>query len=76
MMLKNKGQMAASSTGHAIVISSIVISLGFGVLGFAQVTSVAWFGMLIGLATLSALVADLMLAPALLSLMNRSPRSS
>jgi predicted RND superfamily exporter protein len=66
----------ASSTGYAIVVSSIVIGVGFGVLGFAQVTSIAWFGLLIGMATFSALLADLSLAPALLTLMNRSPRSN
>ena len=63
---------AAHSTGQAIVVSSIVIGVGFAVLGLAQTTSVAWFGILIAVATTTALIADLMLAPAILVLLNRS----
>lgn len=64
-------QSVANSSGRAIVISSVVLGFGFGVLAFAQVTSIIWFGLLIGVAVLSALLADLVLAPALLVILNR-----
>ncbi len=72
--LRNAGGLSAAihatagSTGHAILLSSMVICLGFGVLGFAEVTSVAWFGLLIAAASASALLSDILLAPAMLTL--------
>jgi predicted RND superfamily exporter protein len=61
----------ASSSGRAILVSSVVVGLGFSVLGFAQVTSIACFGLLIAAGSGAAVLADLMLAPALLMLIYR-----
>jgi hypothetical protein len=58
----------AESIGHAMTITTLVIMLGFSVLGLAAIKSVVFFGLLIALAMLAALLTDLMLLPALLVL--------
>lgn len=54
------------TTGVAIASTSLCLTLGFAVLALAQVKSVAFFGLLTAFAMASALVADLVLLPALL----------
>ena len=54
------------STGVAMTITSVVLVLGFTVLGLATVKSVAYFGVLSAAAMGSALLADLVFMPALL----------
>jgi len=54
------------STGVAMAITTLVLVLGFSVLGLAQVKSVAFFGLLSAVAMATALAADLILMPALL----------
>ncbi len=55
-----------SSTGVAMTTTSVVLIVGFSVLGLATVKSVAYFGILSSAAMCSALVADLVVMPALL----------
>lgn len=54
------------TAGVALATTTLVLVLGFSVLGLAQVKSVALFGVLSAVAMASALVADLLMLPALL----------
>ncbi len=54
------------TTGKAMVITSVVLSLGFFAYMMAQMISVHNFGLLTGLVIIFALLADLLLAPALM----------
>lgn len=56
------------TTGKAMVITSIVLSLGFYAYMFGQMISVQNFGFLTGSVIILALLADLLLAPALMIL--------
>ena len=62
----------ARHSGLAIVSTSFVFCLGFGVIAFAGLKSVAYVGLLISVGVATALVADLVLMPALLSLRTQS----
>jgi len=59
-------QMTFLTTGKAMVITSIVLSLGFYAYMMAQMISVQNFGLLTGTVILFALLADLFLAPSLM----------
>lgn len=66
-------------TGGALVMTAIVLAGGFGVLGIADLKSIAWFGSLSAFAAGTAVLVDLMLLPALLQLRlpkNRLPHLS
>jgi predicted RND superfamily exporter protein len=54
------------TTGKAMVITTIVLSLGFYAYMMAQMVSVQNFGLLTGSVIVLALLADLLLAPALM----------
>ena len=54
------------SVGRPIILTSLTISIGFGVLIFSHFQPTAVFGMLMVVTMLSALVADVILLPALL----------
>lgn len=58
----------ASCIGHAMGLTTLVMVVGFSILAFAAIKSIIWFGLLIALAMLGALVADLMLLPAIIHL--------
>ncbi len=60
---------AVSSVGRSLAITTVVLCLGFSVLGLAQIKSVIWFGLLISLAMGTALIADLLVLPALVGLL-------
>jgi predicted RND superfamily exporter protein len=53
------------TVGHSMVLSSIVLVIGFAMLGLASVKSVSYFGLLCALAMFSAILADLLVVPAL-----------
>jgi len=53
------------SIGHSMALSSIVLVIGFAMLGLAPVKSVSYFGLLCALAMFSAILADLLVVPAL-----------
>jgi uncharacterized protein len=57
---------ALTGAGPAMVLTSVVLVLGLGVLVAAGSLSIAYFGMLTALAVTAALVADLILLPTLL----------
>jgi predicted RND superfamily exporter protein len=54
------------TTGKAMVITSIVLSLGFYAYIFGNMESVQNFGFITGSVIIFALIADLFLAPALM----------
>ena len=58
--------MSPRTAGVALGTTTLVLVLGFSVLGLAQVKSVALFGVLSAVAMASALIADLLMLPALL----------
>jgi hypothetical protein len=60
------------TSGVAIVSTTVVFALGFGVIGLASVKSVAYVGLLTAIAVSSALIVDLILLPALATLMIRA----
>ena len=55
--------------GRPMTITTLVLGLGFSVLGFATVKSVAFFGLLLTFALVSALFSDLLVVPALIVLL-------
>ena len=57
---------AMSNVGRALLITSIILILGFSMLGFATLESQAWFGILLTLTVLVALIADFFVMPALI----------
>jgi len=57
---------AVRMTGVPIVTTSLVLTAGFAVLCLANVKSMALFGLLIGVTMISALVAELVVTPAVL----------
>ncbi len=65
----------AGSAGHAMTITTLVMVAGFAVLALAAIKSIVWFGLLVALAMIAALLTDLLLLPALLSLRGRHERA-
>ncbi len=57
------------AVGRSLVITAIVLALGFSVLGLAEIKSVAWFGLLTALALGTGVFGDLMVLPAMLALL-------
>ncbi|MEN8167168.1 MAG: MMPL family transporter [Pseudomonadota bacterium] len=60
------------STGRAMFFTTIVLSFGFFLYMFAELSSLFRFGMLTGFAILMALLADFFLAPALLAQLHQA----
>jgi len=60
-----------TTTGRAMLTTSIVLSIGFFVYMFAYMSHISNFGLLTGLAIMIALLADFFLAPALMVLITR-----
>jgi predicted RND superfamily exporter protein len=61
-------EAAIHGVGRALLSTTVVLSLGFLVLGLAQIRSVSWFGVLMSLAMVCALVGDLLMLPAMIVL--------
>jgi predicted RND superfamily exporter protein len=59
---------ALTGTGRAMLITSLVLSFGFYIYVFSSMNNLFAFGFLTGTAILAALVADFLIAPALLTL--------
>jgi len=57
-----------TTTGAALLFTSLVLTPGFGVMLAAYMNDSFWFGVLAGTATLTAFAADILLAPALMVL--------
>ena len=54
-----------------MLITTIILAGGFSVLALAAIKSVAYFGVLLAIALISAVLVDLVLLPALLVLIDR-----
>jgi len=62
--------------GGSLLVTSVVLAAGFLVFGLADIRSITWFGLLISFAVMAAIVADLLLLPAVARLLsNRQPRA-
>ncbi len=57
------------TAGRAMLTTSIVLTIGFFIFMFASMNNLFYFGLLVGIAIILALGADLLLAPALMALM-------
>ena len=57
--------------GHAIVLTSILLIFGFGVLALSSLTSTYFFGLLACITMAAAVLGDLLLLPALLHLFDK-----
>ena len=57
--------------GHAIVLTSILLIFGFGVLALSSLTSTHFFGLLACITMAAALLGDLLILPALLQLFDK-----
>jgi hypothetical protein len=60
------------TTGHALLVTSIVLSLSFFIYAFASLTNLVKFGLLTGVTVVFAFIADVTLSPALMALTTRS----
>ena len=59
------------TTGRAMLVTTIVLSIGFFLFALATMQNVRNFGMLTGFTIVMALAADFLVAPALMVLVNR-----
>ncbi|MBZ0254048.1 MAG: MMPL family transporter, partial [Candidatus Methylomirabilis sp.] len=67
---------AMVSSGRAILFTTLLLTLGMGVLSFSDFVATRNFGILTGVTLVTALVADLVVAPALLVVFRpRIPKS-
>jgi predicted RND superfamily exporter protein len=62
--------------GHAIVITSVLLILGFGVMAFSPLTSTKFFGLLAAITMAAAVLGDLFLLPAMLHLFGRRAKDA
>ena len=69
-------RLTLTGTGRAMLITTIVLSLGFFVYLFASMGNLVNFGLLAGLAIVVALVADFLLAPALMALLYKNKKET
>lgn len=63
------------TTGRAMLVTTIVLSIGFFIFAFATMNNVTNFGLLTGFTVIMALVADYLIAPALMVVANK-PKST
>lgn len=56
---------SSHATGGTLLITSLILSIGFLVLGLAEISSIAWFGVLTSFAMAVAILTDLLLLPAM-----------
>ena len=59
------------TTGRAMLVTTVVLSIGFFIFAFATMSNVRNFGILTGFTIVMALLADYFLAPALMVLVNK-----
>jgi predicted RND superfamily exporter protein len=59
-------------TGRAMTVTTIVLSIGFYVYMFASMSNLIAFGLITGTAIIAAVIADFVLAPALMTLYYRN----
>ena len=61
-------RLTLETTGTALLFTSLVLAAGFFILMFGYMVNVSNFGLLLGCSTLAAFLADVLLAPALVTL--------
>ena len=61
-------RLTLQTTGVALLFTSLVLSTGFFIFKFGYMINIGDFGLLAGFATLVAFLADILLAPALMTL--------
>lgn len=77
---KDSGQVRQSvhrtlhTAGRAMLVTTIVLAIGFFIFSFASMKNLFYFGLLTGITVITALLADFLLAPALMVLFNRPTR--
>jgi len=59
------------TTGRALFVTTVVLSIGFFIYMFAMMKNLFYFGLLTGITIILALVANFFLAPALMALIHR-----
>lgn len=59
------------TTGRAMLVTSVVLSIGFFIFGFATMKNIINFGVLTGITIILALASDYLIAPALMVLVNK-----
>jgi len=59
------------TTGSALLFTSLVLMAGFAIFGLSEMTNIRIFGLLSAFAALVAFLADLLIAPALLAVVER-----
>ncbi len=64
------------TTGRAMLVTTCVLSIGFFTFMFAGMNNLFNFGLLTGIALITALLSDYFIAPALMVLMNREQTST
>ena len=69
-------RLTLTGSGRAMIITTIVLSIGFYVYLFASMANLFNFGLLAGTAIIVALVADLVLAPALMKLLYKGHKET
>jgi predicted RND superfamily exporter protein len=60
-----------TTTGTALLFTSLVLGFGFAVFTAAYLTNIRWFGLLASFATVVAFLADIIVGPALMVLVTR-----
>ncbi|MBT8355279.1 MAG: MMPL family transporter, partial [Desulfofustis sp.] len=73
--LKEAVENTLMTAGRAMLTTSVVLSFGFFIFIFAAMNNLFYFGLLAGSAVLLALGADLLLAPALMTLVINKGKS-
>jgi len=68
---KDAVRQTLDTTGRAMLVTSVVLSLGFFIFAFATMSNLINFGLLTAFTIIMALVADYLLAPALMVLVNK-----
>jgi predicted RND superfamily exporter protein len=64
------------TTGHALLVTSVVLSLSFFVYAFASLHNLVTFGLLTGITIVFAFIADITLSPALMALSTHGDRAA
>jgi predicted RND superfamily exporter protein len=63
------------TAGRAMLITSIVLALGFLIFTFSAMNHLTNFGLLTGMAVLLAMISNFVMAPALMAVLHRQPRA-
>jgi predicted RND superfamily exporter protein len=59
------------TTGHALLVTSIVLSSGFFIFTFAEMNNLYYFGLLTSITIANAFLIDILVSPALMALIHR-----